>query len=568
MKTTELYAPTLREVPAEAEIPSHQLLLRAGFMRKVAAGIYTYLPLGYRVIRKIMDIVREEMDKKGGQELMLPIIQPAEMWQESGRWEVYGEEMFRLKDRHQRNFCLGPTHEEIVTTLIRSDVSSYKQLPLLVYQIQNKYRDEKRPRFGLMRGREFIMKDLYSFDRDPAGMEESYQKMYEAYGNIFTRCGLKYKIVEADSGAIGGSTSHEFMVLAGSGEAELVYCEDCEYAANLEKAASVPEEVSFENDFTEKQLVHTPGVKTIPDLAEFLNISPKQTLKSLLYEADEELVCVVIRGDRQINEIKLQNLLDVLHLELASPEALAKRGIAAGFVGPVDLKVDKILGDLEVSLMTYAVVGSNQEDYHYVGVVPNEEIKFDVIADLRNIEEGEPCVRCGHPMKKARGIEAGQVFQLGTKYSSALNAVYNDEEGQVKPIYMGCYGVGVSRTMAAAIEQHHDDYGIIWPVALAPYHVVVIPVSEKNPEMMELANQIYQEMQKLGLEAVLDDRKERAGVKFKDADLIGYPYRITIGKDTIEKGTVDVKVRRTGEQTAIPVKEVAQHIHSLIQAAF
>lgn len=568
MKTTELYAPTLREVPAEAEIPSHQLLLRAGFMRKVAAGIYTYLPLGYRVIRKIMDIVREEMDNKGGQELMLPIIQPAEMWQESGRWEVYGEEMFRLKDRHQRNFCLGPTHEEIVTTLIRSDVSSYKQLPLLVYQIQNKYRDEKRPRFGLMRGREFIMKDLYSFDRDPAGMEESYQKMYDAYCNIFSRCGLKYKIVEADSGAIGGSTSHEFMVLAGSGEAELVYCEECEYAANVEKAASVPEEVNFEKEYTEKQLVHTPGVKTIQDLAEFLNISQKQTLKSLLYEADGELVCVVIRGDRQINEVKLQNLLDVLHLELASPEALEKRGIAAGFVGPIDLKVDKILGDLEVSLMPYAVVGANQEDYHYVGVVPKKEIKFDMIADLRNVEEGEPCVKCGHPLKKARGIEAGQVFQLGTKYSSALNAVYNDEDGQVKPIYMGCYGVGVSRTMAAAIEQHHDDNGIIWPVALAPYHVVVIPVSEKNPEMMELATQIYQEMQDLGLEVVLDDRKERAGVKFKDADLIGYPYRITVGKDTIEKGTVDVKARRTGVQTAIPVKEVAQHIHSLIQAAF
>lgn len=568
MKTTELYAPTLREVPAEAEIPSHQLLLRAGFMRKVAAGIYTYLPLGYRVIRKIMDIVREEMDNKGGQELMLPIIQPAEMWQESGRWEVYGEEMFRLKDRHQRNFCLGPTHEEIVTTLIRSDVSSYKQLPLLVYQIQNKYRDEKRPRFGLMRGREFIMKDLYSFDRDPAGMEESYQKMYDAYCNIFSRCGLKYKIVEADSGAIGGSTSHEFMVLAGSGEAELVYCEECEYAANVEKAASVPEEVNFEKEYTEKHLVHTPGVKTIQDLAEFLNISQKQTLKSLLYEADGELVCVVIRGDRQINEVKLQNLLDVLHLELASPEALEKRGIAAGFVGPIDLKVDKILGDLEVSLMPYAVVGANQEDYHYVGVVPKKEIKFDMIADLRNVEEGEPCVKCGHPLKKARGIEAGQVFQLGTKYSSALNAVYNDEDGQVKPIYMGCYGVGVSRTMAAAIEQHHDDNGIIWPVALAPYHVVVIPVSEKNPEMMELATQIYQEMQDLGLEVVLDDRKERAGVKFKDADLIGYPYRITVGKDTIEKGTVDVKARRTGVQTAIPVKEVAQHIHSLIQAAF
>lgn len=568
MRTKELYAPTLREVPAEAEIPSHQLLLRAGFIRRVAAGIYTYLPLGYRVIRKIQEIVREEMNNKGGQELMLPIIQPGEMWQESGRWEVYGEEMFRLKDRHQRDFCLGPTHEEIVTTLIRADVSSYKQLPLLVYQIQNKYRDEKRPRFGLMRGREFIMKDLYSFDCDSEGMEESYQKMYDAYGKIFTRCGLRFKIVEADSGAIGGSTSHEFMVLAGSGEAELVYCEECDYAANLEKAATAPEEASFETEMTEKQRVHTPGVKTIPELAEFLNVSPKQTLKALLYEADDELVCVVIRGDRQINEIKLQNLLDVLSLELASPEALEKRGIAAGFVGPVDLKVDKIVGDLEVPLMQSAVVGANEEDYHYLGVVPGEEIKFDTIADLRNVEAGEACIKCGHPLKKARGIEAGQVFQLGTKYSSALNAVYNDEDGQVKPIYMGCYGIGVSRTMAAAIEQHHDDNGIIWPVALAPYHVVVVPVSEKNKEMMTLAEQIYHEMEQLGIEVVLDDRKERAGVKFKDADLIGYPFRITVGKGTIENGTVDVKVRRTGEEAAISVTEVAQHIHSLIQTAF
>lgn len=567
MKMTEMFVPTLREVPAEAEIPSHQLLLRAGMMRKVAAGIYTYLPLGYRVLSKIMAIVREEMDRKGGQELMLPIIQPAELWQESGRWEVYGEEMFRLNDRHQRHFCLGPTHEEIITALVRANISSYKQLPQLLYQIQNKYRDEKRPRFGLMRGREFVMKDLYSFDRDPEGMKASYQKMYDAYCRIFDRCGLKYKIVEADSGAIGGNTSHEFMVLAGSGEAELVYCDACDYAANIEKAEAVPQPVSLEAEFAERKLVHTPGMKTIAEVADFLKISPKQTVKSLLYEADGELVCAVIRGDRQINEVKLQHVLDVINLELASPEALEKRNMAVGFVGPVGLKVDKIVGDLEVPLMPSAVAGANREDYHYLGIVPEKDIQFDIVADLRNVEAGEACSKCGHPLKKARGIEAGQVFQLGTKYSEALNAVFNDEDGQVKPIYMGCYGVGVSRTLAAAIEQHHDENGIIWPLSIAPYHVVVIPVSEKNQQMMSLAQGIYEELQSLGLEVVLDDRGERAGVKFKDADLIGYPYRITVGKDTLEKGTVDVKSRKTGEQAAVPVDAVGQHIYSLIKAA-
>lgn len=568
MRMTEMFVPTLRQVPTEAEIPSHQLLLRAGMMRKVASGIYTYLPLGYRVLSKIMAIVREEMDLKGGQEIMMPIVQPAEIWQESGRWDVYGEEMFRLQDRHQRNFCLGPTHEEIVTALIRSNISSYKELPLLVYQIQNKYRDEKRPRFGLMRGREFVMKDLYSFDRDSEGMKNSYKKMYDAYLKIFSRCGLKYKVVEADSGAIGGNTSHEFMVLAESGEGELVYCENCDYAANIEKAAAVPDTSAFpEGKYSEKQLVHTPGMKTIPELAEFLQIPEKETIKSLLYEANGELVCVLIRGDRQINEVKLQRLLDVLDLNLASPEVLEKRGIPAGFVGPVDLKADKIVADMEVPLMPFAVVGANREDYHYTGIVPEKDIKIDAVGDLRNVEEGEACSKCGHPLKKTRGIEVGQVFQLGTKYSDALNAVYNDEKGQVKTIYMGCYGVGVSRTLAAAIEQNHDENGIIWPLPIAPYHVVVIPVSDKNEEMMNFAQKIYQEIQSMGLEVVLDDRSERAGVKFKDADLIGYPYRITVGKDTIDKGTVDVKCRKTGEQVPVDVKDVGQYICSLVHPA-
>jgi len=565
MRATELLAPTLREVPAEAEIESHKLLLRAGMMRKVAAGIYSYLPLGYRVLKKIMDIVREEMDSAGGQELMLPIIQPAELWQESGRWQVYGDEMFRLSDRHQRDFCLGPTHEEIVTFLVRGNISSYKQLPLLLYQIQNKYRDEKRPRFGLMRCREFIMKDLYSFDRDVSGMETSYWKMYDAYCRIFSRCGLNYKTVEADSGAIGGNTSHEFMVLAGSGEAELVFCEACEYAANVEKAEAKPESmVEAAGADIETSLIHTPGMKTISDVAEFLHISEKETLKSVLYKADEELVCVLLRGDRQINEVKLQRALGALDLHLAEESELESRGIHPGFVGPSeDLNVDKIVADLEVPLMAYAVTGGNQEDYHR-GIVPEKDIKYDLVADLRQVEEGEPCPKCGEPLKKAKGIEVGQVFQLGSKYSEALNAVYNDENGQIKTIQMGCYGVGVSRTMAAAIEQHHDEDGIIWPLSIAPYHVVIIPVSEKNEEMMEIAEKIYREMQSRELEVVLDDRSERAGVKFKDADLIGYPYRITVGKETLEKQTVDIKCRRTGRKDTVPVSEIVEKIYSLV----
>lgn len=567
MKMTQLYVPTLREIPAEAEIPSHQLLLKAGMMRKVAAGIYTYLPLGYRVLSKIMTIIREEMDLAGGQELLLPIIQPAELWQESGRWEVYGEEMFRLNDRHQRNFCLGPTHEEIITALVRSNISSYKQLPLLLYQIQNKYRDEKRPRFGLIRGREFVMKDLYSFDRDISGMETSYKKMYDAYARIFSRCSLNFKAIEADSGAIGGNTSHEFVVQANSGEADLVYCEQCDYAANVEKAASVPEVPNLSPTKTNKELVHTPNMKTIAEVAEFLEITPKETIKSLLYEADGDLVCVVIRGDRQINEVKLQRVLDVLELSLASLETLENRGIASGFVGPIDITADKIVADLEVPLMPSAVAGANKEDYHYIGLIPKQDISFDVIADLREVEEGEACQKCGHTLKKAKGIEVGQVFQLGTKYSSALNAVYNDENGQVKLIEMGCYGIGVSRTMAAAIEQNHDDKGIIWPLSIAPYQVVVVPVSEKNESMMNIALRIYEELQGLGLEVVLDDRSERAGVKFMDADLIGYPYRITIGKDTIENATVDIKSRKTGEQVVVPVSEAAQYVYGLINSA-
>jgi len=564
LRATELLAPTLRELPSEAEIPSHQLLLKAGMIRKVAAGIYTYLPLGFRVIKKIMDIVRDEMDKAGGQELLLPIIQPAEIWKESGRWDIYGEEMMRLNDRHGRSFCLGPTHEEIITVLVRSEISSYKQLPLMLYQIQNKYRDEKRPRFGLMRGREFIMKDLYSFDRDEEGMKVSYEKMYRAYSNVFDRCGLKYKVVEADSGAIGGNVSHEFVVLANTGEAEIVYCKACDYAANVEIAECSPEKLDNSVKFSHKELVYTPGMKTIEQVSEFLKIPSKYMIKSLLYEADGELICVLIRGDRQINEVKLKNAFGCTNLQLATDETVSKNNLVAGFVGPVELEGIKIVSDLEVPLMESAVVGANKENYHYVGVIPEKDIKIDATFDLREIEEGEHCPKCGSDLYKTKGIEVGQIFQLGTKYSDSLNALYTDESGNTKKILMGCYGIGISRTMAAAIEQNHDKDGIIWPLAIAPFHVVVIPVSNRDEGMMKVAENIYEELGRLGIEVILDDRDERAGVKFKDADLIGYPYRITVGKKTLDNNTVDIKNRRSGEEITIDVGKIGEYMRSLI----
>jgi len=567
LRASEYLAPTLREIPSEAEIPSHQLLLKAGMVRKVAAGIYTYLPLGYRVIEKIMKIIREEMNKAGGQELLLPIVQPAEIWKESGRWDVYGEEMFRLKDRHGRDFCLGPTHEEIITILVRSEVSSYKQLPLLLYQIQNKYRDEKRPRFGPIRGREFIMKDLYSFDRDEAGMRKSYEKMYQAYVNVFNRCGLNYKIVEADTGAIGGNKSHEFIALADTGEAEIVYCDACNYAANVEVAPCTPSPPkAIENKkYTKKELVHTPDMKSIEEVSQFLQIDPEHMIKSLIYEADGELICVLIRGDRQINEIKLKNKLGCSNLYLASDEDFLNNNLVKGYVGPVGLKDIKIIADLEIPLMEHAVVGANKEDYHYVGINPQEDISIYKTLDLRIVEEGEPCPKCSGILHKTRGIEVGQIFQLGDKYSEALNAIYTDEKGENQKILMGCYGIGVSRTMAAAIEQYHDKDGIIWPLSIAPFHVVIIPVSEKDEKMMNAAEKIYEELKNLGLEVMLDDRDERAGVKFKDADLIGYPYRITVGKKTVTDSTVDIKSRLKGEEVTININEVGKYIKSLIK---
>ena len=560
MKMSHLYAPTLREVPAEAEVVSHQLMLRAGMIRKATGGVYSYLPLAWRTLRKIEQIVREEMDAKGGQEIAMPIVQPAEIWQQTGRWDVYGDEMFRLKDRHQRDFCLGPTHEEMVTTLVKSDVRSYRQLPLLVYQIQNKYRDEIRPRFGLMRGREFIMKDLYSFDRDAAGLDISYKKMYDAYTQIFTRCGLTFRPVEADPGAIGGSGTHEFMVLADSGEAAIAYCESCDYAANVEKAELLPLSSTDETALP-METRPTPGQRTILEVAQFLSMTQDRLIKSLAYMTENGPVLALVRGDHEVNEIKLSNLLNVLQLELASETDIRDsfRSVP-GYLGPVGLSDVLVVADASVMNLVNAACGANAVDQHHVNVSPSRDFKVDKVTDLRLIKESDPCPRCGAPVKTARGIEVGQVFKLHTKYSQALDASYLDENGQENLMVMGCYGVGVSRTMAAAIEQHHDDDGIIWPASIAPYAVVIVPINTKDEAQMSLCNQLYEELMASGIEVVFDDRDERSGVKFKDADLIGYPLRITVGPKALKENAVEVKVRRTKETCLYPL---GKHIESI-----
>lgn len=565
MRMSQVYAPTLRETPAEAEVVSHQLMLRAGMLRKAAGGVYSYLPLAWRVLKKIENIVREEMDAKGGQELLMPIIQPAEMWLETGRWNVYGDEMFRLKDRHDRSFCLGPTHEEMITTLVRTDVRSYRQLPLMLYQIQNKYRDEIRPRFGLMRGREFIMKDLYSFDRDEAGLNASYDKMYDAYSRVFSRCGLNFRAVEADAGAIGGSGTHEFMVMADSGEAAIVYCEACQYAANVEKAELAPLTMMAEAPQV-LTVVETPGTKTIAEVAAFLAISPEKTIKALAYHTEKELVIALVRGDHEVNEIKVKNLLNCMVLEMANEEKVsAELGSAAGYIGPVGLKNVKVIADATVMNMTNAICGANEADKHYTGVNPGRDFTADVVADIRMINANDPCPHCGAPVKTARGIEVGQIFKLYTKYSESLKATFLDENGKEKPMVMGCYGIGVSRTMAAAIEQNHDENGIVWPAAIAPFHAVIVPISAKDEAQMNMAQDIYTALQAARVEMVLDDRNERPGVKFKDADLIGYPLKITVGPKAVQEQQIEVKVRRTGEVSYCTPAELVEKVTGLLQ---
>lgn len=556
MRVSKMFAPTLREVPAEAEVVSHQLMLRAGFLRKSAGGMYNYLPLAWRVLKKIENIVREEMDASGAQELLMPIVQPAEIWQESGRWGVYGEEMFRLKDRHNREFCLGPTHEEMVTSLIRGDVRSYRQLPLNVYQIQNKFRDERRPRFGLMRGREFIMKDAYSFDRDEAGLDVSYKLMYDAYTRIFNRCGLTFRPVEADSGAIGGSGSHEFMVIADSGEAEIVYCSKCDYAANVEKAELKVIEAEAE-EMKPVEEVATPDCKTIAEVCQYLNLPMDKSVKAVAFNSEKGLILCFVRGDHEVNEIKVINTVGVNEVEMAEEALLAEAGTVGGYMGPVGIDSAKtiVVVDSTVMKMHNVCCGANKEGYHLVNVNPGRDFTPTYVADIRLIQEGDPCPHCGAPVSKARGIEVGQVFKLFTKYSEAMHATFLDENGKEKPMVMGCYGVGVSRTMAAAIEQNNDKDGIIWPVAIAPYEVLVVPVNTKDQASTEKAEEIYELLKKAGVETVIDDRNERPGVKFKDADLIGYPLRVVVGPKTLAEGKIEIKVRRTGEVKMLSLEE-------------
>ncbi|AWP29159.1 MULTISPECIES: proline--tRNA ligase [Paenibacillus] len=537
MRQSQLLMTTMRDMPSEAEALSHQWMLRGGYIRQTAAGIYSYLPLGWRVLRKIEGIIRQEMDAAGAQEMLMPAVQPAELWKESGRYDVYGPELIRLHDRHDREFVLGPTHEEVITSIVRQEISSYRKLPVNLYQIQSKYRDERRPRFGLLRGREFLMKDAYSFDRDWEGLDVSYRSMYEAYERIFERCGLTFRAVEADAGAIGGQgETHEFMALADIGEDTVVSCRDCRYAANLERAESVVparqgsvDSVKVDGDSAIERVV-TPNVKSIQELTDFLQVGPEQLIKTLIYQVDGQLYAVLIRGDREANETKVKSYLKAELAELASAEEVVQAtGAPVGFAGPVGLSL-KVLVDYEVASMTAGITGANQVDVHLKGVRPGQDFSLEYIGDFRNVKEGEPCPRCGAPLQFHRGIELGHVFKLGTKYSEVMNGMYLDSDGREKPLIMGCYGIGVSRVMAAIAEQRISGERLVWPMSVAPFQVHVIPVAVKDEAQMNLAEHIYKELIKAGLEPLLDDRDERAGVKFKDADLAGAPQRLIIGR--------------------------------------
>ena len=567
MLASRLYSPTLRELPADAVVVSHQYMLKAGMMRKIGNGIYSFLPLAWRSIQKVEKIIREEINKTGAQEIMMPIVQPAELWQKTGRWDVFGPEMFKLKDRNDREYCLGPTHEELVTSLIQRDTTSYKQLPVSVYQIQNKYRDEKRPRFGLMRSREFIMKDGYTFDADEEGLDKQYKLMYDAYTRIFTRCGLTFRPVIADSGAIGGSGSHEFEVLADSGEADIVYCENCDFAANIEAVDPLTVKCDIHND-KEKELVETPGQHTIEMVCDFLHAPVAQSVKAVVYNVDGLVVLAMVRGDHEVNETKIQHIYNAINVDMASDEDLKKVGLTAGYISPIGLKRTKdfdILVDPTVMEMQDACCGANEKDKHYIHVNPARDFTDVRVETIRQIQEGDVCPHCGGKIVRCRGIEVGQVFKLGTKYSEALHATFLDNQGKSHPFVMGCYGIGVTRTVAASIEQNHDDDGIIWPVAIAPYEAVIVPANNKSEEVMAAARKLYEDMEDSRDEVVLDDRNERAGIKFKDADLIGYPVRVTIGKKWQQSGCVEIKIRRSGEVVEVPLEEAKDKVLEILK---
>ena len=570
MKMSKLFVQTLREFPSDAEVISHKMLARAGYIKKLTSGVYTFLPLMWKVLKKVENITRDEMDKAGAQELLMPFVQPKELWIESGRWEAYGKELMRLRDRHNREMCLGPTHEEIITSVARDIIKSYKQLPTNLYQIQSKFRDEVRPRFGLLRGREFIMKDAYSFGTSQEELDKEYENMAQAYRNIFKRCGLDTKMVQSDSGAIGGSVSHEFMVITDTdaGENDVFYCDDCDYSANSNHAVSnlPPAVVDGKEYFAKNEVIDTPNAHSIVELSELLKIPSTLILKSLVYIIDKKPVIALIRADKTVEETKLMNAVGGMDIRIASSaeieELMQQHGFNAipGFIGPKGFNDVTIIADNTVKEMKNFVVGINKTDVHQVGTnledLGIDEIKY---ADLRLVEAGEFCPECGKPLKVTRGIEVGNIFQLGTKYSKPMNAVYLDSDGKTKPYIMGCYGIGITRTAAAAVEAHHDEHGIKWPLAIAPYHVTVVPVSIKDELQMQTAQRIYDELLQNGVEAVIDDREERPGVKFKDADLIGFPYRITVGK-TINEGNVEFVTRQTGEKEVVKPEEAIKRV--------
>jgi len=576
MRWSRFYAFTTREVPSDAEVISHQLMVRAGMIRKLAAGIYSYLPLGWRSIHKMAAIVRRELDAAGCVELLMPAVQPAELWQEaegSGRWEVYGKELLRIDDRHGRQFCFGPTHEEVITDIVRRDVRSYRQLPLNLYQIQTKFRDEIRPRFGLMRGREFLMKDAYSFHVDAASLEETYVDMRDAYRRIFESCGLDYEVVEADTGAIGGSASHEFMVVAETGESAVVRCPECSYAANVEKAETRPLAAPGPADGEAvpgaMEIVETPGQTAVPDVAKFLDFAPERIVKTLLYDTEDGMVAVAVRGDREVNEVKLANELGVAHLTLAGEEKVRDAtNSPPGFAGPVGLADGvALVVDRSAAELVNFVCGANQADAHRVNVNWGRDAEAERVVDVLLVGEGDSCPRCDGTLELYRGIETGHIFKLGTKYSEKMGCNFTDENGTDHPMIMGCYGLGVGRTVAAAIEQNHDKEGIVWPRPLAPFEVLLVAVNPDDPEVQAASEALYDELRGRGVDVLYDDRDERPGVKFKDADLIGFPVRAVVGARSLAEGKVEVSLRRDREKQLVPVAEAAAKVEALLDQA-
>lgn len=565
MRYSKYFLPTMREIPSEAEVPSHQLMYRAGMIRKISSGIYSYLPFGLRAIRKVEQIIREEMDRAGAIEVLLPFVQPAELWQESHRWEEYGKELARFKDRHDRDCCLGPTHEEVITDIARKEIRSYRQMPLNLYQIQTKFRDEIRPRFGVMRAREFIMKDAYSFDVDEKGADESYQKMLDTYSRIFTRCGLRFKAVEAETGLIGGTFSHEFMVLAETGEETIVSCIKCSYAANIEKAEFKRRLFEFTSPTLKPiQKVFTPEKKTIEEVTQFLGVPAKDLVKTLIFETDKGHLAILVRGDHEINEKKLKDKLSLTHIQLADEKSIEKISHSPkGFSGPIGLSIP-IIADLDIKSMYNFVTGANEKDAHYINVNLDRDFKVSQFLDIRKFAPGDLCPHCGSETKMDKGIEVGHTFKLGTKYSKAMGATFIDEKGNEKEIVMGCYGIGVGRTVAAAIEQSHDENGIIFPMPIAPFQVIILPVNLKIEIIRETAERLYQDLIRRGIEVLYDDRDETPGVKFKDADLIGIPIRLTLGEKNLNKGLVEVKKRKTGKIFLIEKEKIVDVLEKII----